>query len=275
MSDLNNPQRLDSVHHNRRAWDRMVESEHILTKPASDDELAKPLSIVDGIGWLGGNISGWNILCLASGGGRHGPLYAAAGGIVTVVDISPAALLRDRQVAQAKGLSLRTVETSMDDLSMFGAGQFDLVIHPVSTCYLATLSLVFSEIARVIRPGGLYVSQHKQPINLQASLETYMGQYVIEHAYYDSNPVPPARQPSRLREPGTKEYVHSWAAILGGICRSGFVIEDLIEPQHADLQSPPGSFGHRCYYIAPYLRLKARRIGAPNLRKLFVDESSS
>jgi SAM-dependent methyltransferase len=270
MSEINDPHRLQSLQHNRTAWDRLVESEHVLTKPANDDELSKPLAIVDGIGWLGGNISGWNVLCLAAGGGRHGPLYAAAGGNVTVVDISAAALLRDRQVAQAKGLSLRTVETSMDDLSMFATGYFDLVIHPVSTCYLSSLSLLFPAIARVTRPGGLYISQHKQPINLQASLETYVGQYVIQHAYYDPSPVPSASKPSRLREPGTQEYAHSWAAILGGICRSGFVIEDLIEPLHAEAQSPPGSFGHRCHFIAPYVRLKARRAGTATLGSLLT-----
>lgn len=271
MSDPASAQRLDSLQHNRQAWDRLVESEHVLTKPANDEELSKPLSIVDGIGWLGGTIEGWNVLCLAAGGGRHGPLYAAAGANVTVIDISPAALTRDREVARSKNLALRTVETSMDDLSMFAMGQFDLVIHPVSTCYLSTLSKLFIEIARVIRPDGIYVSQHKQPINLQASLETHVGQYVVQHAYYDPNPVPAAREPSRLREPGTKEYAHSLAAILGGICRAGFVIEDLIEPFHGDAKSPVGSFGHRCHYIAPYLRLKARRRGDGAAQKLILE----
>lgn len=269
-SDSTHPQRLDSLQHNREAWDRMVDADHALMRPATDEELAKPLAIVDGVGWLGGSITGWNVLCLAAAGGRHGPLYAAAGGNVTVVDISPAALARDRQMAKLKNLQLRTVETSMDDLSMFGNGQFDLVIHPVSTCYLATLEKLFPEIARVTRPGGLYISQHKQPINLQASLDTHVGQYVVQHAYYDPSPVPPAREKSLLREPGTREFVHSLATILGGICRSGFVIEDMTEPFHGDAKAPPGSFGHRCHFIAPYMRLKARRVGSPNINSMLV-----
>lgn len=267
---LQQQQRQESLKHNRSAWDRMVQADHALTRPAKDDELANPLATVDSVGWLGKSIAGWNVLCLAAGGGRHGPLYAAAGANVTVVDISPAALAQDRQFAQTKNIQLRTVETSMDDLSMFGDGAFDLVIHPVSTCYLASLTNLFLEVARVTRPGGLYVSQHKQPINLQASLDTHLGQYVIEHAYYDPQPVTPARQPSLLREPGTREYVHSLATILGGICRSGFVIEDLTEPYHADSKSPAGSFGHRCHYIAPYIRLKAKRHGSSRTSGLIV-----
>ncbi len=167
----------------------------------------------------------------------------------------------DRQVAQERRVTIRTIESSMDDLRMFAVGEFDLVIHPVSTCYLPKLDRLFPEIARVTRPGGLYISQHKQPANLQASLETFTGQYVIEHAYYDQTAVPTATQPSKLREPNTREFAHSWTTLLGGICRSGFVIEDFLEPNHARPDALPGSFGHRCYHVAPYMRIKARRSG--------------
>jgi SAM-dependent methyltransferase len=255
------PQHADVLRHNRRAWNNMATRQHVLTRPARDDELANPLRTVNASGWLPDGIQGWNVLCLAAGGGRHGPLYAAAGATVTVVDLSPAMLELDRQVAEQHRLSLRTIESSMDELPMLANAEFDLVIHPVSTCYLPSLDGLFAEVARVTRPGGLYISQHKQPTNLQASLETYTGHYVIEHAYYDPSPVPTARSPSKLREPHTKEYAHSWNALLGGICRSGFVIEDVTEPMHARADASHGSFHHRCYFIAPYLRLKARRLG--------------
>ncbi len=48
--------------------------------------------------------------------------------------------------------------------------------------------------------------------------------------------------------------------LIGGICRSGMVIEDLIEPMHADTNAERGSFGHRACYVAPYLRIKARNV---------------
>lgn len=261
----NSRDRRNDLQHNRGAWDRIAGEGHVLAQPALDDELADPLRVVDGGGWLGGNIQGLNVLCLAAGGGRHGPLYAAAGANVTVVDLSPAMLELDRQVASERKLNIRTLETSMDELPALQADEFDLVIHPVSTCYLPNLAKLFPEVARVTRPGGLYISQHKQPTNLQASLETRTGNYVIEHPYYDTSPVPAARAPSKLREPDTREFAHSWEAILGGICRSGFVIEDLTEPLHAKPDSPNGSFHHRCSYIPPYVRLKARRAGNKSL----------
>lgn len=247
--------------HNRRAWDSMATRGHALTTQVRDEELRQPLRTVDPVGWLPSSIRGWHVLCLAAGGGRHAPLYAAAGGVVTVVDLSPAMLELDRRVAEEYRLKLRTIETSMDQLGMLSNAEFDLVVQPVSTCYLPSVNALFPEIARVTRPGGLYISQHKQPANLQSSLTTYTGQYVIEHAYYDPRPVPPAIEPSKLREPNTLEHAHSWERLLGGICRSGFVIEDLTEPFHARREAEVGSFAHRCHYIAPYVRLKARRQG--------------
>src|SRR5436190_17455752 len=142
--------------HNRRAWDDMAAKGQRFTRPAADDDFANPLATVDQIGWLGGDIRGKRVLCLAAGGGKHGPLYAAAGASVTVVDISPTQLELDRQVAAERRLELKTVEASMDDLSMFTAGEFDIVIQPVSTCYLPEVGPVYREAARITRQGGLY-----------------------------------------------------------------------------------------------------------------------
>jgi SAM-dependent methyltransferase len=256
--------------HNQQAWDRMARSGHNLSAPASSIELQNPLKVIDASGWLTDGIRGWKVLCLAAGGGRHGPLYAAAGADVTVVDLSAAMLLRDREVAAEYGLVLQTIQTSMDQLDMLPTGLFDLVIQPVSTCYMANISSLFPEVARITKPQGLYISQHKQPTNLQASLNTYTGHYVVEHAYYDRRPVPPATSASLLREPGTREFVHGWNDLLGGICRSGFVIEDVSEPQHGRPDALPGTFGHRCHFIAPYLRIKARRTGTPTGSQLIT-----
>lgn len=246
-------------HRNRQAYDRMVQARHFLTQPVSAEELASPLATLDAKGWLGGNIRGWNVLCLAAGGGRQGPLYCAAGARVTVLDISTAMLQLDRQISANLGINYQTVQGEMSDLSMFRPEEFDLVAHPVSTCYVADVETVFIQVARVLRPGGLYISQHKQPMNLQASLEMNQGRYVVE------TPVGyPAKslsigQASLLREPDTVEFAHSLDAILGGICRAGMLIEAVSEPDHANLDSEPGTMGHRSRFIRPYLRIKARK----------------
>ena len=250
---------------NARAWDQLARQRVPLARPATDAELADPLATVDPLGWLGGNIRGQQVLCLAAGGGRHSALYATAGAQVTVVDISSEMLALDRAVAAERGLAIHTVETSMDVLGMFAAGQFDLVVHPVSTCYLADLSRVFAEIARVLRPAGLYLSQHKSPVSLQAEIRPQGAGYHLAEPYYRQGPLPGVA-PCRLRETGTQEFLHRWEELLGGMCRAGLVIEDLVEPHHADPAAPAGSFGHRAEFVAPYVRIKARRKAAGNAR---------
>jgi ubiquinone/menaquinone biosynthesis C-methylase UbiE len=254
----NNP---SSQHwHNRAAWDRLAKEQNRLAKPARDEDFINPLAAVDKPGWLGADISGQSVLCLAAGGGRQGPIYAAAGANVTVVDISPVMLELDQAVAQKRGLKLRTLEASMDDLSVLVDHQFDLVIHPVSTCYVPDIPTVYREVARVIRIGGLYISQHKQPTSLQSGLKTVGGNYPIRHSCFSCEPLPPEPVASLVRESGTLEYVHRWESLVGVMCRAGFVIEDLTEPLHAEENAAPDTFAHRSQYLPPYVRIKARRI---------------
>lgn len=282
----------DDHWHNRAAWDRLAKKQDRLAKPARDVDFANPLRSVDGPGWLGGDIRGQRVLCLAAGGGRQGPIYAAAGAIVTVVDISPAMLELDRAVAAERKIDLRTIEASMDNLAMLGDGSFDLVIHPVSTCYVPSVLPVYREVARVLVAGGLYISQHKQPASLQASLEADRGAYRLETSYYEpestqsndsvsgvvdaksaqhsplgqratrKQPLPPATKPNLIREEGTLEYVHRWEELLGFMCRCGLVIEDLTEPRHGRADALGDSFAHRSQFLAPYVRVKARKLGA-------------
>ncbi|MEM9410790.1 MAG: class I SAM-dependent methyltransferase [Planctomycetota bacterium] len=245
--------------HNRLAWNRLAKSGNRFARPASEADYENPLASVDGPGWLGKSITGKRVLCLAAGGGRQGPIYAAAGAIVTVVDVSHEMLLLDQQVSKQKNFNIRTVETSMDDLSSFDSGVFDIVIHPVSTCYISNVQKVFDEVARVMVAGGVYISQHKNPTSLQSSISPSDKGYVVEYPFHRAEPLPEPRQENLVREPGMREYIHSTASLLGGICKAGFVISALSEPVHADRNAEVGRFEHRSNYLPPYIRIKAVR----------------
>jgi SAM-dependent methyltransferase len=244
--------------HNRRAWDARVRGSDRFARPARDEDFRDPLSAVDADGWLGPSIAGKRVLCLAGGGGRQSALYAAAGAQVTAVDISPEMLALDRQVAAERGLEVRTIEASMDDLSALPPASFDIVVQPVSTCYVPSVVAVYRQVTRVIVGGGLYISQHKQPVSLQAGVQPSARGYEIAEPYYRQGPLPSVSASSH-REEGTLEFLHRWEELLGGMCRAGFTIEDVTEPMLADEQAEIGSFAHRSRYMAPYVRIKARR----------------
>jgi len=265
--------------HNARAWDRLAAGGVPLARPAADAAFDDPRGWLGGGGsaggaWLPARLEGLAVLCLAAGGGKHAPLYAAAGAHVTVVDLSPAMLELDRQVARERRLDVEILQGSMDDLSMLPPATFDLVIHPVSTCYVPDVGRVFREVARVVKPGGRYVSQHKSPAALQTSTEPGPGGlYQWRHPLAPGGPLPP-EPPSRLREAGTQEFVHSFEALLGGICRAGFMVEDVCEPDFRTPSADPaaaGSFLHRAGFVPPYLRVLARRReGRPGAATLVV-----
>ncbi len=242
--------------HNRRAWNDLVARKQRFTRPASDEDVAlRQLTR-----WLAEGVAGKRMLLLGAGGGHLSMVRAAAGAIVTVVDLSDDMLALDQEQSAQRGLSVRTVQASMDDLGMLEPASFDIVEQPVSTCYVPDVRTVYRQVARVLVPGGLYLSHHKEPTSLQAGIRpTASGGYELTEPYYREGPLPPVVG-SRHREPGTLEFLHRWEQLLGGLCRSGFVIEDLYEAKRGRADAAPGSFEHRCLYIAPYVSIRARRI---------------
>lgn len=110
---------VDPVAHNRAAWDKCVQEGNEWSRPVSTEDVERARmgdwSIVL-IGrepvdrsWLPTDLTGKDVLCLASGGGQQGPILAAAGARVTVFDNSPRQLGQDQMVAARDGLELRTV----------------------------------------------------------------------------------------------------------------------------------------------------------------------
>ena len=132
------------------------------------------------------------------------------------------------------------------------------MIQPVSSCYIPDVARMYREVGRIITGGGLYISQHKQPGSLQADVRASADGYELVEPYYRSGPLPPVVN-SPHREEGTLEFLHRWEELIGEMCRAGFMIEDLLEPVHVEAHSAPGEFAHRSRYVAPYVRIKARR----------------
>lgn len=260
---------------NRAVWDERVRRNDWYIDTATPEDFRQPLKVSDPLGWLG-DVTGKRVLCLAAGGGRHGPLLASAGAFVTVVDLSPAMLALDRKVAAERGLTLTLVEASMTDLSVLADTRFDAVIQPVSTCYVPDVAAVYREVARVLRPGGVYASQHKQPISLQATAGPVgpRDQFAITEGYDREEPLPPAGEGCWHREAGAVEHLHRLGDLLGGLCRAGFVLEEVVEPRHDRPDAPVGTFAYRCRFVPPYLAIKARRtassVAAGSGRRLIV-----
>ena len=249
---------------NRRAWDALADSGSQFSKVATDAQCEQPLLTLDSRGWLPGSVRGLDVLCLASGGGWQSILYACAGANVTVVDLSPRMLQLDRQEAERRGLEVCVIEAPMDSLPMLSDESFDIVHQPVSTCYVRRLGPVFSEVARVLREGGLYISQHKQPTSLQVVDRDEYGRYVLGVSYYTNDPLPVTVDTS-YREEGAVEYLHRWDELIGELCAGRLNLEETLE---LVLQGS-GTMGPCCEYLENTVQhLEALGLSDPSLKRL-------
>ena len=248
---------------NAAAWDQLTNDPRFSGAMSLPADRADAIAALDP--WLReGWQTGCELLCLGGGGGRQGPLHAIAGARVTVVDVSQKQLDHDRVVAQRLGLSLTLVCGSADRLAGLSSGVFDVVVQPVSGCYVADLANMYREVARVLRPGGCYLVQHKQPVSMRLIhrpeggyqlTEPAIEQHALPAIGIDDSDAPAAR------ERGTLEFAHSLDALIGGLCRAGFVIERFAEPPSADAFAPPGSAAHQACFAPPYFKLKATKVG--------------
>ncbi len=243
---------MDIRTYNREAWNREVESNNRWTQPVTHEiiEQAKrgefQALLTENIPtphrWFP-PLKGADVLCLASGGGQQGPIFAALDANVAVFDNSPAQLKQDTLVAEREGLTLKTVEGDAADLSMFPDESFDLIFNPVSTVFMQDVRVVWRECFRVLRHGGILLTGSMNPVHYIFDLYK-MDEGILEVAhsipYSDVTSLSKEDLEEYLAKGLPIEFGHSLTDLLGGQCAAGFLITDLYEDAMTD--SPLGKF---------------------------------
>lgn len=233
---------MDVLAYNREAWNRQVEQGNRWTLPVSPEEIAAARrgqwsivltpTIPVPREWFPTDMQGAKILCLASGGGQQGPVLAAAGADITILDNSPRQLERDRQVAKRENLDLRTVEGDMADLHMFADASFDLIFHPVSNVFAPEVLPVWREAYRVLRRGGSLLAGFHNPILYIFDIDKLdQGEFEVKHKlpYSDLTSLSDAAL-QHLTEQGLPlEFSHTLDDQIGGQLKAGFVLTGFYE----------------------------------------------
>ena len=234
---------MDIVEYNRKAWDALVARGDQWTIPVGPDVVAaartgewrivltprRPVPRT----WFP-VLGGLKTLCLASGGGQQGPVLAAAGAVVTVLDNSAKQLAQDRLVAEREGLTLETVQGDMRDLGKFPDGTFGLVVHPCSNSFVPEVRSVWREAFRVLRPGGVLLAGLANPAAFifdEALAEK--GELKVRHRlpYSDMESLS-AEERERLITTGEPfVFSHSLEDLIGGQTDAGFAVTGLYEDE--------------------------------------------
>jgi SAM-dependent methyltransferase len=258
---------MDIRAHNRQAWDREVELKNPWTVPVSPEEVAAarqgrwtivltPTRPVPRE-WFPADLAGCDVLCLASGGGQQGPLLAAAGARVTVLDNSPRQLAQDRLVAEREGLEIATVEGDMANLAMFPDGSFDLIVHPVSNCFVPDIRPVWREAFRVLRSGGAILTGLVNPTNYIFDLDlAERGTLQVRHPlpYADTTSLPPEELQRRLETGEPLEFSHTLEEQIGGQLEAGLLLAGFYEDRY-----PAAERDRLSYYMPTFFATRAVR----------------
>lgn len=233
---------MNLLEHNRIAWNNEVAKGNPWTIPASREEIQEaahgnvkilltPYKPVPKT-WLG-ELPGKEVLCLASGGGQQGPILAAAGAKVTVFDNSDEQLRRDQETAKAYDLNIKTVRGNMQDLSVFEAETFELIIHPVSNCFIDDVLPVWRECYRVLKSNGSLLSGFVNPLNYMLDWEeaerTQRCELKYSIPYSDIQILPPHVKEKYVQEKILFEFGHSLTDLIQGQIAAGFLISGFYE----------------------------------------------
>jgi SAM-dependent methyltransferase len=246
--------------YNRAAWDQEVKRGNKWTLPVSPEVvtsarkgnwyiLLTPTKPVPEE-WFP-RIEGSDILCLASGGGQQGPILAAAGAKVAVLDNSPMQLQQDVLVAERESLTIRTIEGDMADLSMFNDEIFDLIVHPVSNNFVPDVRVVWREVFRVLKQGGVLLSGFVNPAIylFDYELADSTGVLKVKYSlpYSDETDLKEKERNARIEDGSPLEFSHTLDDLIGGQLDAGFIITGFYEDrQNAEENEPLAAYMPTC-----------------------------
>ena len=179
--------------------------------------------------WFG-DLKGKKILGLASGGGQQMPIFAALGAECTVLDYSPKQLESERAVAEREGYSIRIIRADMTKRLPFEDGEFDLIFHPVSNCYVAEVKPIWRECFRILKKGGLLLSGTDHYVNYIVDNDEKM---IINRLPFD-----PLKNPDQMQQLAKDDcgvqFSHSLEEQINGQLEAGFTLQEIYEDTNGE-----------------------------------------
>lgn len=174
--------------------------------------------------WLG-NLKGKKVFGLACGGGQQIPVLTACGAECTVMDYSQKQIESEIMVAEREGYYVNALRGDMTKVFPFANGVFDIIVHPVSDCYIQDVSHVFRECFRVLKKSGVLICGFDNGINFFSDAD--------ESRIVNSMPFNPLENPKQMeilkRGDNGIQFSHTLEELIGGQLKVGFRLTDIFE----------------------------------------------
>ncbi len=251
--------------YNSSRWSDLVRAGVPYSRPWLDLDKEKARAAVDPRGIIG-ELEGKDVLCLAGGGGQQSAAFSLLGARVTVLDFCEEQLKHDVEAGCHYGVEVKTVLGDMRDLSCFEDRSFDVVWHAHSLNFVPDAQRVFSEVARVLRPDGIYRLECWNPLAQGLQEAKWNGEgYLLTQPFIDGteiildDPYWDIAGPDgiKLRVKGPREFRHSLGAILNGLISRGLVLLSVWEEIVETPEALPGSFLHLQTFAPSWLNVYA------------------
>ncbi|MGM0375830.1 MAG: class I SAM-dependent methyltransferase [Bacteroidota bacterium] len=229
---------MNVTEYNKIVWDKYVADKVRWTIPVSKDDIENARNGIWNIVLTPGkpvpfkwfpDLKGLKILGLASGGGQQGPILAALGADVTILDNSKNQLNQDRKLSKEFDLDIKTVQGDMQDLSEFADKSFDLIFNPCSVVFVDNLKPVWKECFRVLKTNGVLMSGLINPITFQLDQDINPFHLIYTQPYSDLSSLPKEKLDDLIQNQETLEFGHTLTEQIGEQLSAGFLMTDFYE----------------------------------------------
>jgi 2-polyprenyl-3-methyl-5-hydroxy-6-metoxy-1,4-benzoquinol methylase len=175
-----------------------------------------------------GNVQGLRILEVGCGGGQCSIAFARQGATCAGIDLSDAQLAFARKLAAAHDVDIPFHQGSVEDLSAFASGAWDVVFSAYAFQYVEHLQVALDECARVLKPNGRLIISLDHPFRdcffdeADDDLTIYASR-----SYYDTTPMHWTFGDTRVP---MVSYHRTFAQWFAALHQAGFAVQQLLEP---------------------------------------------
>ncbi len=255
----------DISQYNSQRWQALAAANALFTRPALDLDAESAQWMVNARNDYD-TLKGKTVLLLAGGGGKQSAAYALLGAQVTVFDLSWEQLQRDQQVARHYQVKIEIVQGDMRDLSALLNNYFDIVDQPYSLNFVPDAAEVFAQVARVIKPGGVYRFMCANPfVAGMTERDVHEDGYIVRRPYVQGERIIYEDQPwvydqSQVSIAPPQEFRQTLSSLVAGLRSNSFTIERLHEDRAYSVNSEgePGTWEHFTAIVPPWFTILTR-----------------
>jgi len=169
-----------------------------------------------------GDMNGKKLCIIASGDNYAAFALAGMGAQVTSTDISEKRLEIARERARVLGQEIRFIQCDASNLTPVEDNGYDLVCStPGTYVWISSLDKVYSEVYRILKPGGLFIMREIHPFTRPWKDQP---EFEIDHPYFETGPY-------KSEESGQTTYEFLWTMgdFINSLANNGLVVRRISE----------------------------------------------